>query len=180
MDDGSPPTSAPVFDGCGDPGCTVLRHAVNRGKGRAIKTGLAHFLERYPGAAGVVTVDADGQHRARDVVAWRSRSSRSRTPWSSARGVSAGTPLRSRIGNLLTRQLFRWVAGRRLSDTQSGLRCFSRALVPRLLALEGERYEYEMNVLPACPTRAPVREVRSRRSTWTATAPRTSTRSWTR
>ena len=56
--------------------------------------------------------------------------------------------------------MFRWVAGVRLADTQSGLRCFSRAVAPRLLALAGERYEFEMNVLAACPKMSvPLREV---------------------
>ena len=162
VDDGSPPESAPVFDEIAAiPGCTLLRHEVNRGKGRAIKTGLAFFLERYPDADGIVTVDADGQHRAKDVV----RVAESYLADSDAlvigsRKFARKSPWRSRLGNRITRQVFRWVAGVRLADTQSGLRCFSRTVAPRLLALAGERYEYEMNVLVACPKLSvPLREV---------------------
>jgi glycosyltransferase involved in cell wall biosynthesis len=154
VDDGSPPDSAPVFDELARvPGCTLLRHEVNRGKGRALKTGLAHILERCPAVEGVVTVDADGQHRPADVV--RVAESFLAAPGAlviGSRQFARDTPWRSRFGNQLTRRVFRWVAGVRLADTQSGLRCFSRALVPRLLALPGERYEYEMNVLAACPS----------------------------
>jgi glycosyltransferase involved in cell wall biosynthesis len=162
VDDGSPPESAPVFGAVAAiPGCTLLRHEVNRGKGRAIKTGLKFFLERCPEAAGVVTVDADGQHLPRDVV--RVAESFLAAPDAfviGSRQFAGQVPWRSRFGNRLTRQVFRWVAGVRLADTQSGLRCFSRALAPRLLALAGERYEYEMNVLAACPKLSvPLREV---------------------
>lgn len=162
VDDGSPPESAPVFDGLAAiPGCQLLRHEVNRGKGRAIKTGLAFFLERYPDAEGVVTVDADGQHRAQDVVrVAESFLADANALVIGSRKFSRESPWRSRFGNRVTRQVFRWVAGVRLSDTQSGLRCFSRAVAPRLLALAGERYEFEMNVLAACPGMSvPLREV---------------------
>jgi glycosyltransferase involved in cell wall biosynthesis len=162
VDDGSPDAAAPVFAAlAGLPGCDLLRHDVNRGKGRAIKTGLARFLERYPAAAGVVTVDADGQHLAPDVA--RVAASFLAAPDAlviGSRQFAARTPWRSRFGNRLTRQVFRWVAGVRLADTQSGLRCFSRAVAAQLLALAGERYEYEMNVLAACPRlKVPLREV---------------------
>src|SRR5262245_21998009 len=41
-------------------GAEVLRHAQNRGKGAALRTGFARALEA--GAGAVVSVDADGQH----------------------------------------------------------------------------------------------------------------------
>jgi glycosyltransferase involved in cell wall biosynthesis len=162
VDDGSSPDAATVFSELtAIRGCELARHGLNRGKGRAIKTGLACFLERHPEAEGVVTVDADGQHLAKDVV--RVAESFLAAPDAlviGSRKFAQDTPWRSRFGNQLTRQVFRWVAGARLADTQSGLRCFSRAIVPGLLALAGERYEYEMNVLAACPgLSVPLREV---------------------
>jgi glycosyltransferase involved in cell wall biosynthesis len=162
VDDGSPPESAPVFEELtAIPGCHLLRHEVNRGKGMAIKTGLAFFLERYPDAEGIITVDADGQHRAKDaVLVAESFLADSNALVIGSRKFARKSPWRSRFGNQMTRQVFRWVAGVRLADTQSGLRCFSRTVAPRLLALAGERYEYEMNVLAACPKLSvPLREV---------------------
>ena len=163
VDDGSPPESAPVFDELtAIPGCNLLRHGVNRGKGRAIKTGLAIFLERFPDAEGIITVDADGQHLPKDVV--RVAEAFLAAPEAlviGSRKFARQIPWRSRFGNRLTRQVFRWAAGVRLADTQSGLRCFSRTIAPRLLTLAGERYEYEMNVLAACPKLSvPFREVK--------------------
>lgn len=162
VDDGSPPAAASVFDELSAiPGCKLLRHEANRGKGRALRTGLAFFLERYPAAEGLLTLDADGQHRPQDAV--RVAESFLAAPDAfviGSRKAAGNMPWRSRFGNHLTRQVFRWVAGVRLADTQSGLRCFSRAIAPRLLALAGERYEYELNVLAACPKMSvPLREV---------------------
>jgi glycosyltransferase involved in cell wall biosynthesis len=57
VDDGSTDRTAAV---AGDEGAVALRHAVNCGKGRALKTGFAWALEH--GFDGVIVVDADGQH----------------------------------------------------------------------------------------------------------------------
>ncbi|MGY0205531.1 glycosyltransferase, partial [Acinetobacter soli] len=46
---------------------TVLVHERNQGKGAALKTGIRHVVERFPGTHGVITVDADGQHLPEDV-----------------------------------------------------------------------------------------------------------------
>ena len=39
------------------PQCTVLRHPVNLGKGRALKDGFAAALKQFPEAEGVITID---------------------------------------------------------------------------------------------------------------------------
>jgi glycosyltransferase involved in cell wall biosynthesis len=49
------------------PGVVVLQHAINRGQGAALQTGIDFALAR--GATRVVTFDADGQHDARDLPA---------------------------------------------------------------------------------------------------------------
>ena len=40
--------------------------------------------------------------------------------------------------------------GQRISDTQTGLRGFARELLPMMLRVSGDRYEYEMNMLIDC------------------------------
>lgn len=50
-------------------GCTVLRHAVNLGKGRALKTAFNHCLQQWPDAPGCVTADSDGQHSPECILA---------------------------------------------------------------------------------------------------------------
>ena len=44
---------------------TLLRHAINRGKGGAVLTGLRYAAEA--GYSHAVQIDADGQHRAADI-----------------------------------------------------------------------------------------------------------------
>jgi glycosyltransferase involved in cell wall biosynthesis len=126
----------------------LLRHGVNLGKGRALKTGINFFCTSLTGFAGLVTADADGQHAIEDIVrvglALQSKPNRIVL---GSRRFSADVPLRSRFGNQLTRLIFRFLIGRDVSDTQTGLRAFSAALLPEILVLPGERYEYEMSVL---------------------------------
>jgi glycosyltransferase involved in cell wall biosynthesis len=148
VDDGSGSSCRGVFDSLTGAGAHVLRHAVNLGKGRALKTGFNFILGRFPHLMGVVTADADGQHRVEDVVrvAEALEASPRRTVLGCRQFVGA-VPVRSRFGNTVTRWVFRFVTGRRVSDTQTGLRGFPMALLPELMGLPGERYEYEMTVL---------------------------------
>jgi glycosyltransferase involved in cell wall biosynthesis len=47
---------------------SLLRHAVNLGKGAALKTGLNYAYCNFEDHIGVVTIDADGQHLVEDAV----------------------------------------------------------------------------------------------------------------
>ncbi|MDT7812954.1 MAG: hypothetical protein QOJ42_2870 [Acidobacteriaceae bacterium] len=126
----------------------VLRHAVNLGKGRSLKTGINYFLNELREMDGLVTADGDGQHTPADVarVAQTLLKANGKLVLGS-RSFAPGVPLRSWFGNSLTRQIFAFVTGAKLADTQTGLRGFPRTLLPELLVLDGERYEYEMTVL---------------------------------
>ncbi|MGH9599439.1 MAG: glycosyltransferase family 2 protein, partial [Terracidiphilus sp.] len=149
VDDGSPEEDREIFDLLGKKARVhLLRHAVNLGKGRALKTGINYFLNVFPGFAGMVTADADGQHSAGDIL--RVANALLAAPERAVLGCRSfgrGTPLRSRLGNALTRAVFHFASGRRVSDTQTGLRAFPAAWLPELAALPGERYEYETAVL---------------------------------
>ncbi len=156
VNDGSDGRCEEVFqEVAATPGCTVVRHVVNLGKGRALKTGLNYFLLRFPTFIGVVTADADGQHTADDtVLVARKLASHPKHLILGARHFDKDVPLRSRAGNGLTRWLFALLAGKKLSDTQTGLRGLSHDLCARLLRIDGEGYEYEMNMLIAARTEA--------------------------
>ena len=56
-------------------------------------------------------------------------------------------PLRSRFGNVVTRNLVRAVIGQRMSDTQTGLRGVPSALATELLRLPAAGYEFELDML---------------------------------
>ncbi len=63
VDDGSGFETQEIFDVLESKyHCIVVHHAVNMGKGRALKTALNEVLLRFPHVLGVVTLDADGQH----------------------------------------------------------------------------------------------------------------------
>ena len=159
VNDGSSTHSASIFDSLATlPSVHLLTHAVNLGKGRALKTGINYTLTALPQIDGLITADADGQHTVKDIVgvALALLSSNGSVVLGS-RTFAADVPLRSRFGNSLTRHIFAFVTGAKLADTQTGLRAFPRALLPELLTLDGERYEYEMTVLAhVCRQRKPV------------------------
>jgi glycosyltransferase involved in cell wall biosynthesis len=126
----------------------LLRHAVNLGKGAALRTGINHALTTWGEAAGVVTADADGQHLAGDIL--KVAAELRRNPHALILGVRTFTrevPMRSRVGNLITRTLVRTVVGRKMSDTQTGLRGIPRALACDLLRLSASGYEFELDML---------------------------------
>ncbi|HJD21392.1 MAG TPA: glycosyltransferase [Candidatus Gemmiger faecigallinarum] len=68
VDDGSCAAARPVFADAGRLGAVVLYHGGNRGKGAALKTALRYCRAAWPGLAGCVTADADGQHTAADIL----------------------------------------------------------------------------------------------------------------
>ncbi len=93
-------------------------------------------------------MDADGQHDPEDVLAVaRTLEQRPGTLVLGARRFTGGVPLRSLLGNLVTRHVFLILTGKKISDTQSGLRGIPMRFLEPLISLEGERYEYEMNML---------------------------------
>lgn len=140
VDDGSGPASAPVLEAV--PG-TVVRLGANQGKGAALKAGLRLVDE------DVVCADPDGQHQVSDVLRVAERVRSTGHMVLGVRRFEGSVPLRSRVGNAVTGRLFRMATGRRVTDTQTGLRGFPRDLVAWLTTVDGERYEYEMNVLLA-------------------------------
>ncbi|MFT3970785.1 MAG: bifunctional glycosyltransferase family 2/GtrA family protein [Micropruina sp.] len=145
VDDGSGARYASVFSDAAMLGADVIGFPANRGKGAALKHGFAHIAAHYPGQE-VVCADADGQHTVRDIV----RVGRTIRPGALALGVRAFTgrvPLRSRVGNTLTRWVFRAATGTALSDTQTGLRGYPASALEWLGEVPGDRFEYEFNLL---------------------------------
>ena len=163
VDDGSGEGFAEPFAAVGRlDQCTLLRHEVNLGKGRALKTAFAYLLEHRPGLTGAVTVDGDGQHLAADAVACAE--ALSTYPDSLILGARdfgrPEVPWRSRAGNRLTSFVFRALYGLRISDTQTGLRALPAGCLELFLRTEGERFEYETNMLlDAGQNAVPVKEI---------------------
>ncbi len=158
IDDGSGPEYAALFSQASalDPArVRLLRHAINLGKGAALKMGLNYALVEFPHAPGFVTADADGQHAPADIARVSARLAAN--PDSLIMGVrtfKADVPFRSRLGNNATRALMHVVAGQKLTDTQSGLRGVPASLIPHLLRLTPSGYEFELDMLLTCKFQA--------------------------
>lgn len=161
VNDGSDSEFADLFAAAGRAD-VILRHEKNRGKGMALKTGLC-WIEKYCEAPyTVVTVDADGQHLIDDTenVTFAARQHPS-TLIIGSRHLKKGAPFRSKSGNFITRFFLNTLTPVKIYDTQSGLRGFSHDLVPVLKEIEGERYEYEMQMLIDVDRMGiPIREVK--------------------
>lgn len=150
VDDGSKKSTKDIFASAARFG-TILRHGENMGKGRAIKTGLSYIQSHYPADCIIVTMDADGQHRVAD--AQKICEMAQRHPDAlvlGSRKFRGNVPLRSRLGNAVTRLVYHISTGQKVWDTQTGLRAFSEQRIWQFLTVPGERYEYEMNVLLTC------------------------------
>lgn len=131
------------------PGCTVLTHEVNRGKGRALKTAFHYVREHLPELRGVITIDGDGQHLTKDILACGERMlENENSVVLGCRDFSLpGIPPRSVAGNKTTSRFFRLLFGIKLSDTQTGLRAIPAQFLDTFCEIEGERFEYETNML---------------------------------
>ena len=149
IDDGSDPAHQVHFERADTfPECTVIHHPVNLGKGRALKDGFQTCLERFPDAEGAITIDGDGQHLTKDILACGNRmlKEKGNVVLGCRNFDLPGVPPRSVAGNKTTSRLFR-LYGIRLSDTQTGLRAIPQQYLGLFTQIEGERFEYETNML---------------------------------
>ncbi|OGL72384.1 hypothetical protein A3F28_01150 [Candidatus Uhrbacteria bacterium RIFCSPHIGHO2_12_FULL_57_11] len=127
-------------------GATVVRHAVNRGLGAALGTGIAAALRRN--AEIIITFDADGQHLPDDIPAVLAPilsgdadiviGTRLRDP----KGMPPIRRLANQIGNLVTLVLF----GVKVTDSQSGFRALSRYAAERI-EIRTDRMEVSSEIL---------------------------------
>lgn len=108
-------------------GATLLRHAINRGQGAALQTGIEYSLAK--GAEFVITFDSDGQHCVDDLPNLLTPILRSEAE------VVLGSRFLGRVENMpWTRWLLlkaavgftRLTSGMRVTDAHNGLRALSR------------------------------------------------------
>jgi putative flippase GtrA len=130
---------------------TLLNHAINLGKGAALKTGLNYAYCNFRNFVGFVTADADGQHLQSDILKVAQKLiEHPRSLVLGVRSFDEEIPFRSRFGNLLTKRLFRLLVGLNLADTQTGLRGIPMEFIPDLLKMDSKGYEFELDMLLAC------------------------------
>ena len=148
VDDGSGQKFSDIFEASATAGAHVISYENNRGKGYALREGFT-WIRDVAGDSPecVVTADADGQHTLNDIFRVGRTCTDTGTSVLGVREFVGNVPARSRIGNTATSALFWLATGWKLKDTQTGLRAFPVALLPALLEVQGDRYEYELRVL---------------------------------
>jgi len=127
---------------------TILTHKTNKGKGKALRTALKYIKKNKYKDLGVIFADADGQHAVADII--RLGEKLAENPDAlviGCRKFKNKVPIRSIIGNVITRIIFKISSGVYVSDTQTGLRAIALKYTDILLKVNGDRYEYEMNML---------------------------------
>ena len=110
VDDGSDAAhQAPFEYAAGFPQCHILRHEVNKGKGRGLKDAFRYVLDEMPDIRGVVTIDGDGQHLTKDIVACGEKllANEDKVVMGCRDFSQPGVPPRSVAGNRTTSFFFR-------------------------------------------------------------------------
>lgn len=126
-------------------GVCVVSHLMNRGLGAALGTGIAAALMR--GADLAITFDADGQHSTKDIprVIKSILMNQADVVIGSRMLKCAGMPwtrrVANRLGNLATLIFF----GVRSTDSQSGLRAFSRPAAEKI-KITANNYEVSSQI----------------------------------
>lgn len=152
VDDGSGENYTKAFDEC-RPYCDLITYPNNKGKGGALKTGFAYILKKYPTYDCVITADGDGQHRILDIEAIYERCILKKVAIIGERKFDVKVPIKSKLGNSLSKFSQALCTYRYMQDNQCGLRAFPVSLLPQMIKIRGNRYEYEMRVLNYLQTR---------------------------
>lgn len=143
VDDGSSDDTAQIAK---SQGAVVLKHASNRGKGAALRTGFQYVLEN--GYSAVITMDGDGQHSVFDIPQFLESFKKIKS------GIIIGSrmhdistmPAVRKLTNKLTSFVGSWLVGRRIEDSQSGFRLITSDVL-RSVTLETDRFEMESELL---------------------------------
>lgn len=142
IDDGSRDATAELARAAG---ALVISHGDNRGKGRALRTGLERAT--MDGHRAVVTLDADGQHPAAEARRLALLDGDPRALVLGTRDLKgAGAPRPNRISNAISNGFLSLFTRRLLGDTQCGLRRYPLPLALELGAKD-DGYAFEAEII---------------------------------
>jgi membrane-associated phospholipid phosphatase len=138
VDDGSEPAVARSLDELATAtGAELVRLPRQSGKGSAVRAGIDHLDGR---AVAVLVIDADGQHPPAAIPAFVAAAREAELVIGDRFGDLAAMPRHRRVANRFTRLLFQLATGRRVRDTQNGMRLLRG---PALASFPAGRYEAE-------------------------------------
>jgi len=141
VDDGSDDST---YQMAKEQGVTAIRHSLNRGKGAAVKTGLE--AAKRLGAEGAVTVDAAGQHVPDDIAKALDMTKQYDVVLGRRNFAEKHIPFYKKVGNLLGNIITWLVYGLWVSDSQSGMRAYSKRAL-ELMDTTADRYEFDSEVM---------------------------------
>lgn len=150
VDDGSDEGYKKYFNKYKEDGIDVFTHVKNFGKGRAMKNAFNYILASYDEFSYVICADSDGQHRVDDIlkiVKYLEKNKEACLVLGSRDFDRENVPPKSKYGNKLTSLIYYLFFGDKIRDTQTGLRAIPRSYMKDFLDLDGERFEYEINML---------------------------------
>jgi len=130
-------------------GVTVLRNDRHLGKGGSLWKGFQLALTQ--GAAGLITLDADGQHAPEEIPSFLAASMQ--YPHVLVVGVRCRQQRKASIWRYLANRIadfwISWAAGRPIEDSQSGFRLYPARLLETLTVKHGlkESFVFESEVL---------------------------------
>lgn len=136
-------------------GCHFVEFSENQGKGKSIRAGLRYAHDKLYNIKGYITVDADGQHRAEDVMkVSRALELRPDTLILGKRDLKhSDVPVYMRFFKAVTSGYFKIITGVKCEDPLTGLRGIPACLYSLFIETKGDRYDYEMNCLTRCADR---------------------------
>ena len=146
VNDGSKPECDPVFEEAKKYALVLAQHP-NRGKGAALRLGFSYINLNPNNHKYVITCDADGQHAIKDIVRVNDKLNETNNVVFGTRKFDKSVPKRSRNGNFMSRLSRTLVTKDYVGDDQCGLRGFPIEMLYNLVSLQGNHYEYEMNVI---------------------------------
>lgn len=146
VNDGSGPDFDPVFEEA-KKYALVLTQNPNRGKGAALRFGFSYINLNPDNHNYVITCDADGQHAITDIIRINDKLHETNNVVFGCRKFDKSVPKRSRNGNFMSRLCRTLITKDYISDDQCGLRGFPISMLFNLVSVQGNHYEYEMNVV---------------------------------
>ena len=146
VNDGSGEEYQPIFKQV-EKHAVLLTQNINRGKGAALRLGFSYVNLHPNNHHYVITCDADGQHAVKDIIRVNDKLHETNNVVLGSRKFDQSVPKRSRNGNFMSRLCRTLLTKEYIPDDQCGLRGFPIKDIFNITSLQGDHYEYEMNVI---------------------------------
>ena len=123
-----------------------LRHLINKGKGQSLKTGFEYVIRNN--YSGVITIDADGQHDTNEIKNFLKSLEEEKPDLiiGDRMGNTKNMPFIRLATNVITSWIISRIAGKKVSDVQSGFRYISVEVL-RNVKLETGNFDTEPELI---------------------------------